>query len=137
MSLQEQITKDMRDAMLGDNKVKLSALRFVVGEFSHIPSHELANYPNKQLPDERVIKIVKKCIENELGVMPEANSIFIDTLKAYLPKEVPYMEIYEWAKKNVDFDNLPHQGQAVGIIKKHFGESANTKDVQEIVASLS
>ena len=134
MSLQEQITKDMRAAMLGDNKVKLSALRFIVGEFSHIPSRDLAAYPDKQLPDERVIKIIKKAIENELE--SGGNQIFIDTLKPYLPEETPYMEIYAWAKKNINFDTLSY-GEAVGVIMKHFGSSANGKTVREIVASLT
>jgi uncharacterized protein YqeY len=135
MTLQETIVADMRVALSKKEKKKLEVLRFVVGEFTHIPVSEMS--PDRTLSDDKVIRIIKKCIDNELSVMPEADSVFIDTLKAYLPEQADYMEVYNWVKDCVDFSQLKSPAQAIGITKKHFGEAADSAMVREIVESLS
>jgi uncharacterized protein len=135
MSLQEKITQDMRSAMKGGNKDLLGVLRFIVGEFTHIPSDELKNYPNKELPDEKVVSIIRKCIANEQS-LEKPNTASIETLQAYLPQSVPDDEILAWIMKNVDFTQFKNKMQAMKPIMAEFAGRTDGKTVKKILEGI-
>jgi len=84
------------------------------------------------LSAKKLNKLQKEKI-NELG--DKLTSIKINIAKSYLPKEVSEEEIIEWITSNIDFSKLKNKMQAIGITKKHFGESINPVLVKNIVES--
>ena len=131
-TLQERIQTDLRTAMLEKNEKRKGTLRVIMGEFSRVP-----NLPaDKVVTDEQVVKVINKTINAELTLMETSDALFINILKAYLPVMATYEEIREWVLGNVDLDKFNKSGPVIGIVKKHFGSSADGKDIREVVEDI-
>lgn len=124
----------MRKAIGGD-KAKLAALRFLVGEFTHIPNEELGKYPNKELPDEKVVSIIRKCIASE-QTLASPNKTHIEVLESYLPAEVDDAEILAWIQGNVDFSQFKNKMQAMKPIMTQFAGRADGNRVKKILEAI-
>jgi hypothetical protein len=68
---------------------------------------------------------------NELG--DKLNSMKISIAQSYLPKEIGEAQIINWITKNVDFNKLKNKMQAIGMVKKEFGQTVNPMLVKNIV----
>jgi len=132
MRIQEQIKKDLTTAIKEKNEEKKSTLRVVMGEFGRLDK--------KELPDDDVIKVLKKLIKSEKEVIEKKgekeDSEFIRIIETYLPKAVTEEEITAWIKQNIDFSKLKNKMQAMGQIMKHFGSAADGNIVKEILQKL-
>ena len=107
---------------------RLSALKVIVGELQRLS--------NKEPTDGEVIAILKKLVKNDedLQVHKEKpDYTFRDVVKEFIPKQVTKEEIRIWINAHVDFSEYKNKMQAVGFIKKHFGEHADGKIISEIV----
>jgi uncharacterized protein YqeY len=135
LGLQAQIVSDMREAIKGDNKGKLAALRFLVGEFTHIPNEELGKYPNKELPDEKVVSIIKKCITSEQSLR-SPDSTYLEVLESYLPAQVTDAEILTWIQDNIDFTQFKNKMQAIKPVLAHFAGRADGTRVKSILEKV-
>lgn len=125
----------MREAIKGDNKGKLAALRFLVGEFTHIPNEELGKYPNKELPDEKVVSIIKKCITSEQS-LKVPNPTYLEVLESYLPAQVTDAEILTWIQSNIDFSQLKNKMQAMKPVMAQFAGRADGNRVKKILETV-
>lgn len=76
MSLQKRIADDLKVAMKNGEESRKSLLRVIIGEMNRV---------DKNLPDERVIAIIKKMIE---GVKLVGNVEEEKILSEYLPKQL-------------------------------------------------
>jgi uncharacterized protein len=132
LSLQQRITNDMRDAIKGADKNKLGVLRFIVGEFTHIPNEEFIKYPNKELPDEKVVSIIRKYIHNEQG-LENPNSSAIEMLESYLPSSAPDEEVRAWIQENIDFSQFKSRMQAMKPIMTEFAGRIDGSNVKRIL----
>jgi uncharacterized protein len=135
MSLQQKITQDMRDS-IGKDKSRLGILRFIVGEFTHIPNEELAKYPNKELPDDKVVSIIRKCIATEKS-LDDPNSSVIEILESYLPQSAPDDEILAWIMKNIDFTQFKNRIQAMKPIMAEFAGRTDGNTVKKILEGIT
>ena len=103
MTLQEQIKKELTFAIKAKDGPKKDTLRVIMGEFSR--------QPQKELPDEEVVKVLKKLIKSEREVLErsgiETDSEFIRIVSDYLPQMVSEEDIIAWIKQNINFDNSP------------------------------
>lgn len=61
MNLQERIKSDLKTAMKEKNEAKKNTLRVVIGEFGRSDK--------KELPDDEVVKILKKLVKSEKEVL--------------------------------------------------------------------
>jgi hypothetical protein len=54
-------------------------------------------------------------------------------LEAYLPRQATQEEIVAWVRQHIDFSTFKNRMQAMGVIMKHFGKSADGKLVNQIL----
>ncbi len=131
MSLQTQITADLKTAMKNKNRVKTDAVRVLIGEFQR--------QPDKQLSDQQVAGIIKKLIKSEkelLAASGREDSGFIEVLEGYLPQQASEEEIREWITANLDFSEFNNKMQAMKPIMAHFGSNADGNTVKKILQSF-
>ena len=132
MRLQDKLKKDLKSAMKARDKAKKDAIRVVMGE--------MARLEEKQLPDDTIIKIIKKLIKSEKELleksMQESTSPFIGIIEAYLPKMVSDEEIHQWIATNIDFSAYKNKMQAMGTIMAHFGPSADGNTVKQVLQNF-
>jgi uncharacterized protein YqeY len=132
MNLQQQIKKDLSAAMKARDEHKKNTLRVVLGEFGRLDK--------KELSDDEVVKILKKLIKSEREVLEQksetADSAFIEIIETYLPKMASEADILSWIRENVDFSQFKNKMQAMGVIMKHFGATADGNVVKEILQKM-
>ena len=132
MRLQAQIKKDLTIAMKEKKEGKKEVLRVILGE--------LGRSEKKELPDDDVIKVLKKLIKSEKELLErkqdDSNSEFINIIENYLPKMVTNDEIKTWIAHHVDFSEFKTKMQAMGLIMKHFGPAADGNSVKKILQEM-
>ena len=132
MSLQTQITADLKSAMKNKDRVKTDAVRVLIGEFQR--------QPDKELSDQQVAGIIKKLIKSEkelLAASGKEDSGFIAVLEGYLPQQASEAEIREWILSNIDFSTFNNKMQAMKPIMAHFGGNADGNTVKRILQSIA
>lgn len=129
MTIQEQMKKDLTQAMKDKDEEKKSALRVVMGEFGRAET--------KILGDDAVEKILKKLVKSEMETLERSGrgtaSRYIDILESYLPKMASDEEIRKWISEHIDFSNYKNKMQAMKDIMAHFGSRADGSRVKEIL----
>ncbi len=77
-------------------------------------------------------------IENEklIEFDEHLTSTFIIALENFLPQMVTEKEIHDFIKENIDFSKLKNKMQAIGIIKKHFGNTVDANLVKDIIQKI-
>ena len=133
MTLQDNLKDDLKSAMKARDEVKKDAIRVVMGE--------MARSDKKQLPDEEIIKILKKLIKSEKEMLAKsgqgATSPFMAVIEVYLPKMATRDEIGQWISANIDFSAYKNKMQAMGTIMAHFGASADGNTVKQVLQNFS
>lgn len=125
MTLQEQIGKDMVNAMKSRDKKILSLLRVVTGEFGR------AMKSSKQLNDDEALKIIRKMSDNakDLG-----NNGEVLILEKYLPKMFDETAIHLVVTEIIQTNNysgMRDMGKVMGKIKT----SVNSSRIDGTIAS--
>lgn len=132
MTLQEQIKKDLMQAMKAKDDDKKNTLRIVMGEF--------ARAETKALSDDDVVKVLKKLAKSERETMERSgqtgDSPYIEILESYLPKMASDDALRQWIADNIDFSKYKNKMQAMKDIMGHFGSAADGSRVKEILQSL-
>jgi len=135
MTLQEQIKKDMV-AEYGKAKVNtmLTCYRVIVGE--------MQREKKKELSDDKVISILRKLEKSEIELIEaggcgedntDTETLFLKVVRSYLPEPVSAETITKWIDDNVDFSKLKNEKQAIGMVMKHFGPTADGSIVKQLV----
>ena len=132
MTLQETIKADLKIALKQKDDTKKSTIRVIMGEFGRLDK--------KELPDDEVIKVLKKLIKAEKDTIEKSggteDSDFIRIINAYLPKEATEDEVEAWIKANIDFSAFNNKMQAMKPIMAHFGSRADGAMVKTILNRL-
>jgi uncharacterized protein YqeY len=133
ISIQQQIKKDLVQAMKAKDEEKKNILRVIMGEFGR--------QPQKDLEDAAAIAIIKKLVKSEKEVLaktggPEQNR-FIAVAEGYLPQMVGEQEIRAWIAANIDFSQFKNKMQAMGPVMKHFGTSADGNLVKKVLQAMN
>ena len=131
MTSQEQIKRDLIDAIKAKDAVRKEALRVVLGEFDREDA--------KALTDEEVAGVLRKLVKSEretLELKGESDSGFLRTLEEYLPAMATDEEIAAFIQENIDFSQFKNKMQAMGPIMKHFGEKADGHTVKKVLEKL-
>ena len=132
MSLQKQISADLKTSMKNRDKVRSDAVRVLIGEFQR--------QPDKELSDQQVAGIIKKLIKSEkelLAASGAEESGFIEVLEGYLPRQASEEEIREWIDTHIDFSAFNNKMQAMKPIMAHFAGNADGNTVKKILQSLT
>ena len=132
MNLQSQMKKDLSAAIKAKDEKKKDALRVILGEFGRLDK--------KEVSDDEIIKILKKLMKSEREVLEQkgeaADSEFIKVIENYLPKMATEEEITAWINENVDFSQFKNKMQAMGLVMKHFGATADGNFVKKIIQKM-
>ena len=133
MTLQDKLKDDLKSAMKARDEVQKNAIRVVMGE--------MARSDKKQLPDEEIIRILKKLIKSEKEMLEKSDqgstSPFIAIIETYLPKMATQDEIGQWIDANIDLSAYKNKMQAMGTIMAHFGASADGNTVKQVLQNFS
>jgi hypothetical protein len=132
MNLQKQIKTDLSVAIKARDENKKDTLRVILGEFGRLDK--------KEISDDEAVKILKKLIKSEKEVLEQKgdteHSAFIEIVESYLPKMAAEEEISAWILHNIDFSQYKNKMQAMGVIMKHFGATADGNVVKEILQKM-
>ena len=132
MNLQSQMKKDLSAAIKAKDDKKKDALRVILGEFGRLDK--------KELSDDEIVMILKKLMKSEREVLEQkgeaADSEFIKVIEHYLPKMATEEEIAAWIHQNIDFSQFKNKMQAMGLIMKHFGATADGNFVKNIIQKM-
>ena len=145
MSLMEQLTADMKEAMKQGEKERLSVIRLVRGA---VRQAEIDG--KKTLTDDEVVSVINKEVkmrrdsieEFERGSRPDLVAkaqAEIAILMPYLPEQLSedaVKTLAEAAVVEVGAQTAKDMGKVMGVLMPRVQGSANGKLVQEIVRSL-
>jgi uncharacterized protein YqeY len=137
--LQEKIYKDIQDQSI-DKECR---------GFLKMIKADIQRERNKDVPDNIVIKIIKKHIGSaeEMLVylnkdsdidraMYEEEEKMVEFLSGYVPKMASTEEIRKWIEENVDFSQYKNKMQAMKPIMAHFGVAADGNVVKDIIMNM-
>jgi len=132
MNLKNQIKRDLTAAIKAKDEEKKDTLRVILGEFGRLDK--------KELSDDEAVKILKKLMKSEKEVLEkkgdETDSRFIKIIENYLPKMATEADITRWIEQNIDFSEFKNKMQAMGLIMKHFGATADGNAVKKILQRM-
>ena len=144
MPLQEKLKEDLKLALRSRHDVLKNAIRQVMSEFFKLTvpvvleGGKKSTRPKKseEITNDDIIGIIQGLIKSEhimLEARKEATSDYLRILEAYLPRPVAREEIVDWVRGNIDFSQFKNKMQAMGVIMKHFGKTADGKLVNDIL----
>jgi len=144
MPLQEKLKEDLKLALRSRHDVLKNAIRQVMSEFFKLTvpvvleGGKKSTRPKKseEITNDDIIGIIQGLIKSEhivLEAKKETASEYLQILEAYLPRQVSPEEIIAWTRANIDFGRFKNKMQAMGVIMKHFGKTADGKLVNQIL----
>ena len=147
MSLLDKVKQDLKTAMLTKNPQARNAMRLIMAEFPKLTVPLTLQSGKKstrlkkpqEITNDDIIGIINGLVKSEqtvLEIKREATSEYLEILKRYLPKMVSREAIVAWIKDNIDFSQYKNKMQAMGTIMKHFGKTADGKQVNQILQEM-
>ena len=144
LSLHDTLKEDLKLALRSKNDALKNAIRQIMAEFFKLTlpvtleGGKKSTRPKKaeEITNDDVIGIIQGLIKSErivLEAKKEAESEYLRVLEAYLPRQASQEEIVAWIKANLDLGQYPNKMQAMGVIMKHFGKTADGKLVNRIL----
>jgi uncharacterized protein YqeY len=144
LSLLEKVRQDLKTAMLTKDQEARNAMRLIMAEFPKLTVPLTLESGKKstrlkkpeEITNDDIIGIINGLVKSEqtvLEVKKESTSEYLDILRSYLPRKVSREDIVAWVKENIDFSQYKNKMQAMGIIMKHFGKTADGKQVNQIL----
>lgn len=147
MNLFDQISEDIKSAMLARDKVTLEALRGIKKEFLEAKT---AKGSNGELPDDKALAIIRKLLkqrrdsaeiytQNSRPELAEAELAESHVLERYLPKQLSEEELMPIVRTTAQENGItdPKQGgRLVGILCKQLAGKADGKLIGEVVKKV-
>ena len=147
MSLLDKVKQDLKTAMLTKNPQARNAMRLIMAEFPKLTVPLTLESGKKstrlkkpeEISNDDISGIINGLVKSEQTVLElkkEATSQYLEILQLYLPKVVSREEILAWIKENIDFSQYKNKMQTMGTIMKHFGKTADGKQVNQILQEI-
>ena len=147
LTLLKKVKQDLKTAMLNKNQEARNTMRLIMAEFPKLTVPLTLESGKKstrlkkpeEISNDDIIGIINGLVKSEqtvLEIKKEATSQYLEILQLYLPKRVSREEILAWIKENIDFSQYKNKMQAMGIIMKHFGKTADGKQVNQILQEI-
>jgi len=144
LSLPDKLKEDLKLALRSRNDALKNTIRQIMAEFFKLTvpvtleGGKKSSRPKRaeEITNDDVIGIIQGLIKSErivLEAKKETSSEYLRFLEAYLPRQASREEIVAWIKANIDLGQYPNKMQAMGVIMKHFGKSADGKRVNQIL----
>jgi len=146
MTLQEQITKDMKDAMREKDKIRLAALRAVKSALLLMatdsqkkkiePADELKMLQKQVKQRKDLAEVYKNQNRDDLAEIELREA---EVIESYLPDKLSPEEIETEVKKIVDEVNasgMQDMGKVMGVANKKLAGRAEGKDIADKVKQV-
>ena len=144
ISLYQKVKQDLKKAMLNKDQEGRNTMRLIMAEFPKLTVPLTLESGKKstrlkkpeEITNDDIIGIINGLVKSEqtvLDLKKEVTSEYLEILQAYLPEMVSRAEIVAWIKENIDFSQYKNKMQAMGSIMKHFGKTADGKQVKQIL----
>ena len=144
LPLQVKLKQDLQQAMRAKDEVGRTTIRQVMSEFFRLTlpvtleGGKKSTRPKtaEEITNDDIIGIIQGLVKSEhimLEAKQEATSDYLQILETYLPRQVARAEIVDWVRGNIDFSKFKNKMQAMGVIMKHFGKTADGKLVNDIL----
>ncbi|MCQ2218534.1 MAG: GatB/YqeY domain-containing protein [Paludibacteraceae bacterium] len=147
MALFDQISEDIKQAMLAKDKVRLEALRGVKKEFLEAKT---AKGNDGELSDEQAVKIIQKMVKQRKDSadiftqqnrpeLAENELAELAVIEKYLPKQMSDEELTAEVKAiiaEVGATSAKEMGKVMGVASKKLAGRADGKAISEKVKSL-
>ena len=147
MNLFDQISNDIKSAMIAKDKIKLEALRGVKKEFIEAKT---AKDSNGELTDEKAISIIQKMVKQRRESasiyttqgrpdLAEGELAEVVALEAYLPKQLTQEELESKLKEiiaQVGATTPADMGKVMGVATKALAGVAAGKAISDTVKKL-
>ena len=148
MNLFDQVSAEIKAAMLAKDKVKLEALRGVKKEF--LEAKTAKNNPTGELTDEAAIAIIQKMVKQRresAGIfstqgrsdLAESELAEVVVLETYLPKQLTAEELESQIKEiiaEVGASSPADMGKVMGVATKKLAGVAAGKAISDTVRKL-
>ncbi len=145
MSLKEQISSDLKEAMKAKDTQKRDALRLLSSAIKQIEVDE-----RRELSDEDIVAIIQKQVKqrndsiaqykeagrNDLVAKEQAE---IDVYQTYLPKQLSDEELRDRLQtiiEKVGADSMKDMGKVMGVATKELRGVADGKRINQMVQEL-
>lgn len=127
MSLQEQLTQDMKNAMRAKDQVTLDAIRFMMAK---IKNFEIDKPDRQPATDAEILQIIRKVVkDSQEGIsqyqaggrtdLVEAEQLKVNIYSKYLPQPLSDDEVWELIQQikssNPDLGQGPLTGKVLGL----------------------
>jgi uncharacterized protein YqeY len=144
LSLLAKIRQDLKQAMLKNDPEVRNTMRLIMAEFPKLTvpltleSGKKSSRLKKpeEISDDDILGIINGLVKSEqimLEAKKQATSKYMEILQSYLPSLATRAEIEAWIRENIDFADYKNKMQAMGTIMKHFGKTADGKQVNQIL----
>jgi hypothetical protein len=144
LSLLAKIRQDLKQAMLKNDPEVRNTMRLIMAEFPKLTvpltleSGKKSSRLKKpeEISDDDILGIINGLVKSEqimLEAKKQATSKYMEILQSYLPRLAAREEIEAWIRENIDFADYKNKMQAMGTIMKHFGKTADGKQVNQIL----
>ena len=144
LPLQVKLKEDLKQAMRDKDEAGRNTIRQVMSEFFKLTvpvtleGGKKSTRPKQaeEITNDDIIGIIQGLIKSEhimLEAKQEATSDYLQILETYLPRQVAREEIVDWVRGNIDLSQFKNKMQAMGVIMKHFGKTADGKLVSDIL----
>jgi hypothetical protein len=144
LPLHDKLKEDLKLALRSKNDALKNTIRQIMAEFFKLTlpvtleGGKKSTRPKRveEITNDDVIGIIQGLIKSErivLEAKKEAESEYLRVLEAYLPRQASREEIVAWIKANLDLGQYPNKMQAMGVIMKHFGKTADGKLINRIL----
>jgi uncharacterized protein YqeY len=142
VSIKDQISADMKNAMREKDKKKVSVLRMILSELQYAKTS--AGSDGSELDDKAVLKVVAsyhKRLKKSLGDFPEGEKrdeiqFEMDIAEVYLPKKASEEETTKIVKEVLAENEGAHFGVVMKAVLAKMGDSADGGLVSRVIKSL-
>ena len=115
-NIEIKIRECIAEARKGKDTVRLGNLRIILGEFQRCKTKNIS-----EMESVRILRRLEK-LETEVLVLGlgEPTSEFLDTVREFLPTQIPEEALVLWIQNNIDFSKFKNKFEAVGVVMKSF-----------------
>ncbi|MCU4156282.1 GatB/YqeY domain-containing protein [Carboxylicivirga sp. A043] len=147
MSLEAQISNDIKEAMKAKERIRLEALRGVKKEMIEAKTSKGAA---EELTDADVMKIIQKMVKQRKDSaelfksqnredLAEKELAEVEAINVYLPAQLSQEELQPIVKaiiEKVGATSMKEMGKVMGVASKELAGKADGKDISAVVKQL-
>lgn len=141
MSLKQQLTEEMKQAMRDRNSLKLNTIRFLLSEIKNV---EIDDGEQDDAGVQRIVMRQIKSIKDAVEDFKKAGRTEIvdeemqkvTVLEAFLPAQLSDEELLKIAGEVRAATGIDQMGQLIGAVKAKVGDAADGKRVADAVKQV-